>query len=178
MLIQGSVVTMIASFMASLGLLNIYYVLILAFLGNFIPDVTLFFLGRSMRKKAVENLISRAGLSKTNLIYLEKNLKKHLKKAIFLIKITPFIPLPGIMLAGFLKIPFKRFFSVSILVDVITIAISALIGFSSGILGLNILRALQLEKYLVPLALIIIILLLWLTKLLYRYLVKNIKKLM
>jgi membrane protein DedA with SNARE-associated domain len=177
MLIQGPIITAIAAFMASLGILNIYYILLLAFFGNLIPDMLFFLIGKHSRRKSVENLICRLGFNKSRLLFLERNLKNHLKKAVILIKITPFIPLPGIMLAGFLKIPFKKFFSISILVDIVTISIAAFIGYYSGVIGGTIIHFFRLEKYLLPLFVIFIFILAWLIKVFYLFVVKNIKKL-
>lgn len=177
MLIQGSLITAIASFMASFGLFRIYYIIPLAFLGNLIPDLIFFYTGRYMRKKAVEEFIHKLGFNKKRILLLENGLNHHLKKSIFLIKTTPFMPLPGITLAGFLKIPFKRFFSISILVDLITITISVTIGFYSGLVGGSILRAFRLQEYLLPLLIIFVAILVFLTKIVYHYLMSHIREL-
>ncbi len=176
MLIEGPIVTLIASFAAAGGVFNIYYVFLLSVLGNVIPDFVYFSLGRFLRKDRVEKLIHRLGLNKKNMLKLEGNLKKHSIKTIIFIKLFPFVPIPGIILAGFLRMPFKRFFTISIIVDFIAILAYIGIGYWAGVVGINIIKYLRLEKYLLPILLIILIIISLLFKSVYTRIIKHIRK--
>jgi membrane protein DedA with SNARE-associated domain len=133
MLIEGPIVTLIAAFAASFGFFDIWIIVVLSLLGNIIPDVLYFSIGRVMRKKSIESFILRFGLKKSSILKLEKNLKNHTKKAVVFIKLTPFVPIPGIMLAGFLKLPYRKFFSTSILIDIGAITLYSIVGYYAGI---------------------------------------------
>jgi membrane protein DedA with SNARE-associated domain len=161
MMLGGPIAVASTSFLASIGWFNIFAIYILALLGNLIPDLVLFNLGKIMRIDSIEKLIYKAGLSKKNLKNLESNLRNHTKKAIVLVKLTPLLSIPSILLAGFLKLPAKRFFSISIIVDFVNVTLFVLLGYFSGFFGWNILKILNLEKYIAPVAAIFFILL-WL----------------
>jgi membrane protein DedA with SNARE-associated domain len=175
MLVEGPVVTLFASFAASFEVFNIYTIIILSFLGNILPDLIFFHIGKYSRKSVVEKLIQKIGLTKQRILRLEANLKEHTKKAIIFIKVTPMIPIPGIMLAGFLKIPFKRFFSISIVVDFFAVLIFSAVGYYSGVAGLGIVKYFRLEKFIIPIIFLLIVFIYWLSKKIYRFVIKNIK---
>jgi len=111
MLIEGPIATYVAAFAASAGLLNIYIIFILAVFGNLIPDCFFFFVGRHSRVKAVESFLESFWINKSRIKKIEKGLHKHIKKSIVVLKLTPGLGIPGILLAGFTKVPFRKFFS-------------------------------------------------------------------
>ncbi len=134
MFLEGPIVTLIAAYAASLEIFNIYYIIILSIFGNLIPDILYFLIGRYSRRRYVENLIHKKIASKSQLKKLEKNLKKHMVKTIAMIKITPFIAIPGIILSGFLKCSFKKFFLISLLTNIACTIVLVSLGFYGGIL--------------------------------------------
>lgn len=175
MLIEGPIVTLFASFAASFGIFNIYIIIILALFGNIIPDILYFHIGKHSRKKFLEKLLQKIGLTQKRILWMERNLKEHTKKAIILMKITPFVPVPGIMLAGFLGIPFRRFFSISIFVDFATVFIFAIVGYFSGLLGLSLVNRFNLERYLIFIIGVLAIFTYWISRKIYAFIAKKVK---
>lgn len=133
MFVEGPIATLLASFLSSIGIFNVFYVLILSFLGNMIPDTLLFLVGRYSRKRQVESLAEKFGLSKKALLKLESGLKRHSIKTLVLLKSTKFISVFGIIVVGFLKLPSKKFFISAALFNFLFSIIFVSIGFFSGV---------------------------------------------
>jgi membrane protein DedA with SNARE-associated domain len=133
MFVEGPIATLLASFLSSIGIFNVFYVFILSFLGNMIPDTLLFLFGRYSRKKRVESLAGKFGLSKKALLKLESGLKMHSIKTLFLLKSTKFISVFGIIVVGFLKLSSKRFFISAAIFNLLFSIVFVSIGFFSGV---------------------------------------------
>jgi membrane protein DedA with SNARE-associated domain len=147
MVLEGPTITYIAAFAASMGLFNVYLVFLLAILGNSIPDAIFFFIGKKSRVQRIEKYLNYFGFTKNKIESLEENLKKHTRKSIILTKLIPGFAIPGILLAGFMKVPFKKFFSTSLPFDIVAAILFTLAGFYSGIGIGTLLKYLELEKY-------------------------------
>lgn len=147
MFLEGPATALLASFLASLGIFNIYYVYLLSFFGNFFPDILYFLIGKYSRKKSAEKIINRFGFNKNRIEKMEENLQKHKNKTIILVKITPFIPIPGIITIGFLRFPIKRFILISFICNLIMSFVLVSFGFYSGMAINNILKSFKLSEY-------------------------------
>ena len=174
MFLEGPIVTSAAAFAASLGYLNIYIIIILSILGNLVPDTLFFFIGRLGRKKSVESYMVRLGLTASRIKNIEKNLKNHSIKTLIIVKITPFLPLPGIILAGFMKVPIRKFFYVDILFNIVATMIFAGFGFYFGIATDSLFKYLKIGEYALVLIIPLILLSYWIYKKLLKRL-RNIK---
>ena len=169
MFFEGPVVTFVASFLASLGLFNIYVILLLSLLGNVIPDNIIFLLGKYGRTKTIERISEYFGLNKLRRKKIEYGFSKHTGKSIILFKIIPGLAVPGLMLAGFSKASYKRFFIASITFNILSTIIFGLLGFYSGITIATLLKYLRLEKYI----LIVFAIILGIVCLIIQYFKKN-----
>jgi membrane protein DedA with SNARE-associated domain len=159
MLIEGPIVTSLAAFGASLGYLNIYAIIMLSLFGNLIPDIILFIIGRFGRKKSIENYISNLGIKYPKIKKLEIALKNHSGKALIFSKLTPPLPLPGIILAGFVKMPFKKFLIIDLIFNITATIIFAGIGFYFGFTIDKLFEYIQIGQYaflaIIPMAIIV-----------------------
>ena len=149
MLIEGPIITSIAAFAASIGYFNVYIILLLSSLGNIIPDCILFFIGRFGRKKPVEKFVEKFRVNSSILKKIEYNMHKYTGKTLVFVKFSPFLPVPGIILAGFMKTPIKRFLILDITINVITAAIFTIIGFYFGLAVKNIFDYLKIGEYVI-----------------------------
>lgn len=109
MCLEGPIVTAAAGFAASLGYFNPVYVLILAILGDLVPDTGYYLFGYVGRIALVERFENRLGLSRQRIGRLEELLKKHFSKTMITLKLTPVLAAPGFMIVGALRMPFKKF---------------------------------------------------------------------
>lgn len=104
----GPVVTIAASFGASLGYLNIWIVGLIAFCGDAVGDALIYSFGYFGRKKIIDEYGNLFGIKIKSLSRLESHFEKHLGKTLFFLKMTP-LAVPGIMLAGVGRVPVKRY---------------------------------------------------------------------
>lgn len=133
MCIEGPIVTLVAAFAASLGIFNIYYVVILSLLGNTLPDLLYYLIGKWGRHKSVRRLLTILGIKSRWINKLRKSIKAHYIKTIILLKTAKFIPIPAIIVLGYLKLSFKRFFWTSLIFNIVATAIMAAAGYYSGV---------------------------------------------
>lgn len=133
MFAEGTVVTYIAAFAASLDVFNIWIIIILALLGNILPDLLFYSIGRSSRHILTSKFFKFFKLKQSRIIGLERMLEKHFVKAFIVIKLTPVLPLPGLIIAGFIRVKFSKVLKYSLLVTIPYTLFFLLLGYYSGI---------------------------------------------
>lgn len=148
MLIEGPIVTYVAAFAASLGIFNIFYVFILSFFGDFLGDLIFFFIGRISKETVVDEYENKS-LNPTRLSRLKMYLERNPGKTIAVIKLTPFLPVPGLILAGASKIDLKKFVLYSALINIVFSLTMILLGFYSGVAFLTIAKIVKYAEYLI-----------------------------
>lgn len=109
-IVGGPIFISAAAFAAALGYLNVYIIFSLAFFGELAVDVVLYFIGRISRAGVVEKFGHYFGLTESRILKLENFLHEHTWKALFVIKYSPIIPVPGFVITGAAKLKFKKFF--------------------------------------------------------------------
>jgi len=115
LILEGPIISFIASFLASLGIFDFWIVMFLWFLGNIIGDAGFYFFGYFLgktphAKKTVETKMMQK---------LEILAKTHFFQYMILVKFIPYLPMVGFSLAGVLKIPLKKFFLISALLSLL-----------------------------------------------------------
>lgn len=150
MLVEGPLITIVAGFAASFGIFSPYWLVILAALGNFVPDMAYFLMGKYSRRRFVEKFLHRFGANKALIRKMEHGLKRHAGKAIVFIKITPFIPIPGIILAGFLKLPLRKFALISAACNMAMAILLVAVGFYASRAIVSIIKYFGSMQYIIP----------------------------
>lgn len=172
MIFEGPIVTVAASFAASLGLLDIYIIFLLSLLGNQVPDIFFYFIGRHSRGPRIERWLSKLGINKSKIKKLENGYKKHAGKTLTFIKLIPPLPVPGLILAGFTRVPIKKFLFISLLFNLVSTIVATLAGYYIGIAAGSIFKYFKIGEY----ALILIIPLVILLYLLFKRILTRVKK--
>jgi len=159
MIVEGPVTTVAAAFASSLGIFNIYIIIILSTLGNLIPDTLLYFIGRFSRGPKVERYLIKLGFKKNRIEQIDSGFKKHAGKTLVFAKLTPTLPVLGLILSGFTKVPIKKFFLIDILFNITSAIIFVGIGFYFGVVSASILKYLKIREYvllfIIPLAVLV-----------------------
>ncbi len=132
MCLEGPIVTMAAAFAAALGFLNMEAVLLLAVLGDIVPDAVYYALGYLGRLKVIGPHGRHFGLSSERLERLDRLLRTHPGKALILVKFTPVLATPGLILAGASKLPLRKYAIWSLAITVPRVAVFAGLGYYSG----------------------------------------------
>lgn len=133
-MLEGPVVTAAGAFAASLGLLNMFAVLLISFAGDIIGDTVYFFIGRWKGKQAVEKARVKLGITKKRAAALEKKLHSSFLSTLLVIKLTPLLAPLGLTLIGSSKkVTFRRYI-LSALAIIIPASVGyALLGFYTGL---------------------------------------------
>ena len=131
-IIEGPVVTIIAAFMASMGVFNIFLVYLIAVMGDVVGDSLYYWLGRLGRRTFVLKYGARVGLTEARIQYAETNYNKHLWKVMIIGKIAQAPVILAIIAAGAAKINFKRFLMVVTVTTLIKAFVLVLIGYYFG----------------------------------------------
>ncbi|MDO8486778.1 MAG: VTT domain-containing protein [Candidatus Curtissbacteria bacterium] len=107
--VEGPIVTIIGGFLVSLGVLNPFFVYLLALLGDFIGDSFFYLLGRVSRHKRLEDIVHRFGFTMSRFERLEKHFEKHPGKTLFFGKLAIGLEMVSLVAAGAAKVPFKKY---------------------------------------------------------------------
>lgn len=156
MLVEGPITTYVAAFAASLDIFNVFYVFILSSLGCIIGDLILFLIGRGSKKTTIEKYESKS-LNPTRMNRLKMYLEENPGKTIAIIKLTPFLPVPGLILIGASNINLKNFIFYSVVVTLGYSLSMTVLGFYSGVAFLTIAKFVKYAEYLIGATILLII---------------------
>ncbi len=132
MIIEGPIVTIIASFLASLGAFNILIIYILGVAGNIIGDAIYYSIGKFGREKFLHKYGKYISVDEKKVEYIENHYKKHMLKTILIAKITEAPIIPALISAGIAKTNFKKFITICALAEIPKVAIIVSIGYFFG----------------------------------------------
>jgi len=131
MIVEGPIITTAAAFASSLGYFNIWIILVLAFLGDFVGDMVIYLFGHFGRRKFIYEHRSFFKVNVENLKKIESHFGRHFGKTIYLSKMTP-LAVPTIFLAGVSQVPVKKFVLWSLLSGTHNMLIFSGIGYFFG----------------------------------------------
>lgn len=132
-LIEGPVATAAGAFAASIGALNLGIVILISFAGDIIADSVYFFVGRFGRKPVIDKHGHKFGLNPRRMKKIEYLLKNHFLKTLAVIKLTPMLAPPGIMLIGASKFSFRKLLLNSLVIIIPASLFFALAGYYLGL---------------------------------------------
>ncbi len=129
---EGPIVTVISSFLASLGYFNVVIIFAIVVSADLVGDTLWYFVGYFGRKHFIERYGHFFGITTERIFKLERHFSAHAGKTIFLAKITHAIGLPFIIAAGMARVRFKTFFSYSLWATLPKSLIFVLLGYYVG----------------------------------------------
>lgn len=132
MVIEGPIVTAAAAFAAALGYFNIFAVLIISILGDLTGDFIYYGIGYFGRVSFVEKYGHKVGLTAKRIGHMERLIKTHPKKTIAAIKLAPMLPAPGLMMIGAIRMRFKDYTLMTLLVALPKTILFMLLGYYFG----------------------------------------------
>jgi len=172
MIIEGPMITAASALAASLGYLNIYLIIIMSMSGDVIGDIIHYYIGRTLRKTVIESYIKKHGINRSIIKKLEKKIHNNLWKSMTIIKITPPLATPGLLLVGATRVPALRYLFMSFLTTLPLTAFYVSLGYYFGFSVKVILDSLKLRQYEFFFVLVAFVLIF----LLYRAIYKKINK--
>lgn len=132
MIIEGPIVTIIAAFMASLGIFNIWIVLILSIIGDIVGDIILYGVGRAWGMTFVRRVGKYIGITESLVLKMEKFFEKHGGKTVFSVKTTTGLCWATWVAAGIVKMNFWKFIWYSFLGGIVWSAFLVFMGYFFG----------------------------------------------
>jgi len=131
-LIEGPLVTTAAGVAAALGYYNIVIIVLIAIAGDLTADVIYYFIGYHSRILVIERYGHHFGITRERIEKIEKMVHENFKKTMFIVKVSPIIPIPGLIAIGASRVSLRKFIEISLLVTAPKSLLFALLGFYSG----------------------------------------------
>lgn len=131
-IVEGPIITIIAGFLSSLGILNPFIVYPIVVLGDTTGDALYYAIGRWGRKGLITRFGRYFGMTEERIERFEGYLKRHMGRTIFFGKFSHALCAPILLAAGAAKIPFKKYISFSILATIPKSLILLLVGIYFG----------------------------------------------
>ncbi len=130
--IEGPIVTILASFIASLGYLNVFIVYAISIAGDIVGDCIYYAIGRYGGRKFFDRWGKYVGVTEKDVAKLEKHFKKHTRKTLIIAKFTHGIGAVFLMAAGAARVPIGEFVLFNFLPTLVKSLGAVLIGFYFG----------------------------------------------
>lgn len=141
MILEGPIVTLGAAFMASMGIFNVFIVLILSIFGDVVGDIVLYYIGFFGKKKFIPRKRKFLKSDSEIVTIIKNSFKRKGAQIIFFTKATTGLCYITFTLAGMLKLDFKKFLLFSILGGIVWSSFVVALGYYFGWI------AEEIEKY-------------------------------
>ncbi len=129
---EGPIVNVIAAFLASIGVMNIFAVYAIAVMGDLIGDILYYLIGRLGRHTIIPKYGRYLGITEDRIKFAEEHYKNHLLKTIAISKVAQAPILAALVLAGITKTDFLEFVAVVFLLALPKVLLFSIIGYYFG----------------------------------------------
>ena len=130
--VEGPLATLAGAVAASAGYLNPILVFVSAGLGNLAADLLWYLLGYFGKIEWLSNHLGRLGIKEGSLARLQRDIHTHIRKVLFVAKLTFGFAVPTLVAAGLARIPVKRWLGVLSLAECIWTGSLVLMGYYFG----------------------------------------------
>jgi membrane protein DedA with SNARE-associated domain len=127
--IEGPIATLIGAAAASAGLMRLGWVFIAASTGNLAADTLWYTLGYLGKIEIILRIGQKLGLSRELVERLQKGMREHTTRIIFIAKLTVSFVIPSLIAAGLVKAPWRRWFPAIFAGELIWTGSLLLLGF-------------------------------------------------
>jgi membrane protein DedA with SNARE-associated domain len=127
--IEGPIATLLGAAAASAGLMRFWVVFISAAAGNLMADSLWYLLGYTGKVETALHLGRFMGLRRRHVDRLTFAMQKHGLKILFFAKLTAGFMIPSLIAAGLVRLPWKRWFPVLLLGEMVWTGTLLFIGF-------------------------------------------------
>lgn len=163
---EGPVSTLLGAAAAAAGILDIRFVFISAFLGNVLGDCLWYSVGYVNNLQSIYRRGRWLGLQRHHLDRLEVEMHTHATKLIALSKLAIGLIIPTLVAAGLARVPWKRWFPLVLLIEILWTILMVNLGYHSAGLITQFERSLQVVGVIALVAVISAIL--WYAQRMYR----------
>ena len=135
---EGPVTTLTAGFLSHIGIFNIFLAYFIIVCGDIVGDATFYLLGRS-GSNIINKYGYKIGITEDKIIKSRNYFNDNRKKALVFSKILHGVGFTGLIIAGSLKIPYRKFFpvcfSVTLIQTFILITVGSFLGRAYTLMG-------------------------------------------
>lgn len=163
---EGPVSTLLGAAAAAAGILDIRFVFISAFLGNVLGDCLWYSVGYVNNLQSIYKRGRWLGLQRHHLDRLESEMHTHATKLIALSKLAIGLIIPTLVAAGLARVPWKRWFPLVLVIEVLWTILMVNLGYHSTGLITQFERSLQVVGVIALIAIISAIV--WYAQRMYR----------
>jgi membrane protein DedA with SNARE-associated domain len=175
MMIEGPMVTTVASFAASWGYFNPVFVYLLAIVGDVVPDIAYYYFGFGANFALTKGFRGHWRLPVAWQEKIEKFLSNNTVKTVVFVKLTPFLPFPGLAFMGSRRVNFWKVIITCTWITAIKDLIFVLIGYTLGqVFNLN--TYLKYGNWVLPALLVVFIILYFIYRLFFALLSKKLDR--
>ncbi|MDO8668664.1 MAG: DedA family protein [Candidatus Buchananbacteria bacterium] len=130
----GELVILAAVFLASLGLLNIYFVIIVCLLGTIISDNLWYYVGGKLNNRFGRlRSYFHGGAYHAKIISFKEKFNVNYKKFLVMSKFVYGVRVLTLLTSGYQRIPYKQFFIFNSLGTLLWLAIVVFLGYVMGV---------------------------------------------
>jgi membrane-associated protein len=130
--VEGPIITVIAGFLSSLGVFNIFIAYAVVVVGDIAGDVMYYAIGYYGRQRFVKRWGRFLGITLERVERLEKHFEKHTGKTLIIGKLSHGIGGVVLVAAGIARVPFRKFVWYNFIPTLPKSLILLLIGYYSG----------------------------------------------
>lgn len=128
--IEGPIATLLGAAAASAGLMRLPFVFLAASTGNLSADVAWYSLGYYGKVEWLLLHLGRyVGFRREHLEYLQKGMRNHAKKILFVGKLTASFMIPSLIAAGLSKVPIRKWLPTLLAGECVWTGTLVLLGF-------------------------------------------------
>ena len=132
--IEGPATALAGGFLVKTNFISFVPTLIAHFMGDFLADMTYFFVGRTGGRKIRLRVEKFLRITDEEAIRVKQHLDGHHLKIIFIGKLTHFLGLPAIIGIGMSDYSWKKFFIFNLIATIIKSVLLVSLGYSVGTL--------------------------------------------
>lgn len=131
--VEGPIIALIGGFLISLGYLSIAPTYLLLILGNVLPDLMYYAIGRFGKKRIMPTWFGRRiGLTEEKLVSMKRMWHAHPLKSMLAAKSAYWLSTPLLVTAGLVQMPLSRFLLYSVPINFAIYAVLLGLGYYSG----------------------------------------------
>ena len=146
-IIEGPVVTLLAAVAASLGYMRLPLVMLCALVGSAIADAFWYTLGYMHAEERILRYGRWLGLRRHHVEQLQTEMQLHAPKLLFFAKFVAVLATPTLIAAGLARVPFRRWFPIVFLGELIWVVVLVFIGYQAS----EVVRKVELGLHYLPL---------------------------
>ena len=132
-LFEGTYIMLLSGVLFKFGYFNFWGLVAVLFSGYFLNGIILYLIGRAGGYKILEKWGKRFHMTRKLIEKLEHYFKNHSVKTIFISRITYGLSLPVFIIAGSLKMKWKKFLPITLAASVFWIAMMTGLGYVFGL---------------------------------------------